>query len=428
MSLLLPPHEPPSNRVLNTVHGIDFRHPAYPESEQPLLRLRGVDGASQGGVDYHTALIACGIITDNTWPEGWLAVKNGDGSFSAIDRPDDGILRDMKYFYFVGQHEPTFKYPIIPSFDHWRFPHNNLPDLWGQVIIPAGPRVSGVENQTAALVRDNTCRISGYGNAIDATHFIPFSARYWFNSNDMTRYCSEESEPHPIDDKCNLVALRKDLHFLFDQRRFTFVPKYAIGDAEPQLVIHVLSPKTSTELIDLYHNRIPQVLTGISIEMVFARFAWSIFADERMPFFRGATANRSVSSRKRNRDHAAEYEATPDGSVVSETSSSDLDYFDPFHDAEEETRGRQRNRSWCRHNVESPPDLVDPCSSGGFGGTSGYLSDTAGGVDLSKQTTDIVTSKRHAEHIHGGEEIFDGGPRKRVNLGYEEGVFLHGHC
>lgn len=47
----------------------------------------------------------------------------------------------------------------------------------------------------------------------------------------------------------------------------------------------MLLPSGSPELIGLYHNRLTQPICGISVEFLLARFAWSIFTDEHMPFF-----------------------------------------------------------------------------------------------------------------------------------------------
>lgn len=52
-----------------------------------------------------------------------------------------------------------------------------------------------------------------------------------------------------------------------------------------ELVTHVLLPSGSPEFVGLYHNRSPQLIRGISVECLFARFAWSLFTDEHIPFF-----------------------------------------------------------------------------------------------------------------------------------------------
>ncbi|GAB1311800.1 hypothetical protein MFIFM68171_02010 [Madurella fahalii] len=117
-----------------------FRHPAYPDTEPDLLRLSALDDGD--GIQYDIALTSCCIVTGNTFATGWLAtrVSSSDGNgphFHRVGRPDDGILRDRKYYFCVGEHDPmTYKYPVVPSFDHWRFPHGNLPSPWISDSIP----------------------------------------------------------------------------------------------------------------------------------------------------------------------------------------------------------------------------------------------------------------------------------------------------
>jgi len=77
------------------------------------------------------------------------------------------------------------------------------------------------------------------------------------------------------------------VHHVFDARRFIFVPKqFDTSTSEStELVTHVLLPSGSPELAGLYHNRSPQPIRGVSVEYLFARFAWSLFTDEQIPFF-----------------------------------------------------------------------------------------------------------------------------------------------
>jgi hypothetical protein len=82
-----------------------------------------------------------------------------------------------------------------------------------------------------------------------------------------------------------MVSLHKDIHFLLDKRRLALVAKRTPDDGAPQLVLHLLIPKGSSQLVHLYHNRLPHAITGVAVEYLFARFAWSIFADENIPFF-----------------------------------------------------------------------------------------------------------------------------------------------
>ena len=103
----------------------------------------------------------------------------------------------------------------------------------------------------------------------------------------MQRYCRLQSRLNPINDDSNLILLRSDMHRLFDKRRFTIAPKTS-SDSLPNIVLHVLLPNMHSELHTLYHNRrLHGAATGISIEFLFARFAWSILCAEMYPFLKG---------------------------------------------------------------------------------------------------------------------------------------------
>ncbi|UKZ81278.1 hypothetical protein TrVFT333_009050 [Trichoderma virens FT-333] len=262
---------------------IQFRHPAYSASYNPLLRLQAADSDPEGrpGIDYDTAFIACSIVTGNKW-HGWLAIKDSGGNFLGLERPDDGILTSELYYFCLDRQNPARAYPAIPSFDHWRFPHNDIPEPWAGLVIPNS------RHELDVTFRDSTCRITGYVNATEAAHLVPASAVGWFNSNSMSRYCSNQLDAFEINDGRNMILLRRDLHYLFDQRRLAFVVNQS-GDQNAQLVTHSLIPPGeigATELAHLYHNRRLQPLSGISLEFLLARFAWSIFTDALYPFLK----------------------------------------------------------------------------------------------------------------------------------------------
>ncbi|KAK0655297.1 hypothetical protein B0T16DRAFT_341490 [Cercophora newfieldiana] len=297
----LPRFTPPA-----TTHGpgtaprvVRFRHPAYPSSAPDLLVLTAADG--DGGLDFDVALTSCCIVADMPWDDGYLAQKDGagDDSLQRIDRPPDGLLHGRKYFFCVKGREPlSFKYPVIPSFHHWRFPHggfdedgtprSNLPPPWRNLRLPeyVSPHPA-VKGPAAAMLRDITCRVSGYTDAVEKAHLVPVGERFWFVWNKMDRYCRRPQQVSAINDDKNILILRKDLHRLFDARRFTFVPKRfgTLTSESAELVTHVLLPSGSPEFMGLYHNRLPQPIRGISVEFLFARFAWSLFTDQNFPFF-----------------------------------------------------------------------------------------------------------------------------------------------
>ena len=108
----------------------------------------------------------------------------------------------------------------------------------------------------------------------------------WELTQLLQRYCRLGFDHLAIDDENNALVLRKDFQHLFDERRLVFVPKRSSDDQSLQLVIHVLLPQGSVQLLPLYHNRLPRPITGVSAQFLFARFAWAVFTDEYMPFFR----------------------------------------------------------------------------------------------------------------------------------------------
>jgi hypothetical protein len=61
---------------------------------------------------------------------------------------------------------PRLPYPIVPTFQEWSFPHDQLPPSWTQTALlklPEQPQTYSVSGLTTALQqRDVTCRITGY--------------------------------------------------------------------------------------------------------------------------------------------------------------------------------------------------------------------------------------------------------------------------
>lgn len=221
----------------------------------------------------------------------------------------------------------------------------------------------------------------------------------------MYRYGSSGSDPQPLDDPSNLIALRRDLHYLFDTRRFTFVPRRETETEPPQVAVYTFSSNDNTELIPLLHNRLPQPLSGISTENIFARFAWTIFSDQHLHLFKGMAEyavlmfdpetgisrveklrsiqvrsklkvfdayprSRSASPRKRVRDPSAHDDIIgledDEDSVSDDDSGSLVSGWESNEEGDEEVeeidyeppRGRRRKRSWDYNQGDSPPELT----------------------------------------------------------------------
>jgi hypothetical protein len=90
----------------------------------------------------------------------------------------------------------------------------------------------------------------------------------------------------PTDDARNAILLRSDIHTIFDQKRLVVVPK---GNS---WVVHVFAPGLTGELAKLYHNVTVQPLMDISVECLFTRFAWTVFAQST--FLRQGVSRRLV--------------------------------------------------------------------------------------------------------------------------------------
>lgn len=133
-------------------------------------------------------------------------MKRSDGTLDRVERPKDGKLRGRKYYSRLGSRKPDGEallwstlvgmadgvtlpdqYPVDSSFDHWRFPHGNIPRLWSDLDIPPSPSPPILKQRSAVLGRDGGCCISGYTDDIEVAHLVPRSAGHWFSSSDMKR-------------------------------------------------------------------------------------------------------------------------------------------------------------------------------------------------------------------------------------------------
>lgn len=123
----------------------------------PALDALDQDGQTKHGFDHRTALIVCGIIADNAWNGYFTRTRAG----ARIMLDDEPVLMEAEYYFHAprpsrhhvdpGQQEQEegqqqeqrrheggedgqdeYRYPVVPSFKHWRFPHSCLPPGWPQ--------------------------------------------------------------------------------------------------------------------------------------------------------------------------------------------------------------------------------------------------------------------------------------------------------
>lgn len=171
-----------------------------------------------------------------------------------------------------------YDYAVYPSFEHWAFPHANLPPTWVHCAAEAAkesnsaglapPSASNITD--AILRRDGSCRVTSGQDYVERAHLCPRSQAAWFSVNGMIQYNQNKSlsGDYIMDDVCNAMALRSDIHKAFDDGKFVCVPK------ESRWVVHFLD--LTNTLGPFYHNTVLELDPSISL-LLLARFAWSVF-------------------------------------------------------------------------------------------------------------------------------------------------------
>ncbi|KAE8372173.1 hypothetical protein BDV26DRAFT_274679 [Aspergillus bertholletiae] len=240
---------------------IQFLHPGYPDHETILLILPAFDTS---GVHHETARIACALLANCRW-DGYLS-STPSGTPVGADR-NEMLTGPIYYFCIEGETD----YPIVPSFDNFHFP-SILPDSWAEGIsAPIQPAISD-----RVPDRDRTCRVTCSSLPNEIAHIIPAFQEGWWLSNSMFVHTSRPA--NSLDTSCpaNAILLRRDVHYLWDQHRFSIVPK------QRQWVLHVLSKFATDELQERYHNLELLPLIGVARQFLLAQFALTIFADQNM--------------------------------------------------------------------------------------------------------------------------------------------------
>ena len=264
---------------------INFRHPGYNDelNQNVMLRLYGFDH-DNGGVHHQTALTVCGILACNTW-NGYFTETRGGNKVEPEDKP---ILEGRNYYYFPSALESNDKepYAVFASFNDWTFPHDNLPPTFASVPPAPPPSAAGAASQlsTAVLVRNPTCRISDYGDALQTAHLCPRNQMEWFEANNMAEYCLNQTlyKGYVIDDIANAISLRQDIHTVFDDQKIAFVPRDGVWK------IHFFG--VTNTLGRIYHNCPTQPLHA-DPAFILVRLAWTVFPFARQ-FFEGGPDRR----------------------------------------------------------------------------------------------------------------------------------------
>lgn len=120
--------QPRSPVASSTEHHIGIHHPAYRSS--CLIDLSAFNAAG-GGIHHGTALLICGILAGNAW-NGWLteerlgprlrvsleSVLTGELYYFHLPNPSQEQEQEQEQQHEPNQQQP-YKYPIVPSFQHW---------------------------------------------------------------------------------------------------------------------------------------------------------------------------------------------------------------------------------------------------------------------------------------------------------------------
>ncbi|KAM3426104.1 hypothetical protein NHJ13734_009660 [Beauveria thailandica] len=284
-------------------HRVFFHHPGYPKNSSTLLILTALDPQKAKnsnqihyGLHHETARIACAIVANCRW-DGFLSESNAPDATPLALAPDDLLLGRDYYFHVPARDSDagSYPYPTVPSFEHFTFPHNNLPPTWNapELKLQSRPR-------DTIHTRDKSCRITASVLGNEVAHLIPQKEDAWFAVNQMTMYAvrTEASPSNATNDTSNALLLRSDLHQAFDNRQLVLVPKWGAW------AIHVLSGLPGEELAAVYHNVPPQALSGLAVEYLFARFAWTVLG--QTTFVRAGVARRLVLVGEDGRSHASD--------------------------------------------------------------------------------------------------------------------------
>lgn len=159
----------------------------------------------------------------------------------------------------------------------------------------------------------------------------------------------------------NAILLRRDLHKLWDDHRFAFVPK------QGKWVLHALWRSPSNELETEYHNLELQPLYGVATHFLICRFALAILSksvflsqsverrlvtldgDDR-PLVQSMSSNEyrkliSTARRANSRSQSPKKRArSAQGTDETEIDEAELDWS--ASSAQYEQRGRRRRRIW----------------------------------------------------------------------------------
>ncbi|KAJ8133019.1 hypothetical protein O1611_g604 [Lasiodiplodia mahajangana] len=280
---------------------VAFFHPAYSDSAPPLLTLAAVDwfwdswGSRRKvrGIQYETALTACGIVACNRW-DGYFAMKHEKRGEPVRWIPVyNSILRvGAEYTYYFIINSPNYRYPVVPSFDHWRFPHDNLPPRWGELSKFPSMRCCttkrGCDSDDEGEGDCRCAKYEGYSTCFKQTPFAsvaPFTHESWYESNQMEKYC----RLHGVGDT-TVSDLFLDITKYFGRGKLRTKPwghSSSRYELHPELILRVIFSSYHPLSKKRDHATSPVHAAGIHREHIFARFAFHVLSDANYRFLGG---------------------------------------------------------------------------------------------------------------------------------------------
>ncbi|KAH7176331.1 hypothetical protein EDB81DRAFT_897623, partial [Dactylonectria macrodidyma] len=204
---------------------------------QPHIRdaLFSIPAFDDGRTHYHTVHTACGILAGNRW-DGYFS-HDRDGS-TRVEPPNNGVLRESSYFFCLppsstpapapasasaSNTDSTNIYPIVARFRDWRFRHGNLPPLWEKLR----PQFRAGKNRILRC-----CILTDAGFSLHGARLVPSAQSECYG---QAASFSREAIHAPT----NSIYLRQDVHHIFDERSFCFVPKFHHVE-EKELALRIL--------------------------------------------------------------------------------------------------------------------------------------------------------------------------------------------
>lgn len=260
---------------------VTIHHPSYISSR--LLDLPAFDGTDEFPAICHgTLLLVCGLLADNHF-DGWLSSRR-DGQRLEIER--NGLLPAGDYYYHVpNPATPTsnadmpftpYKWPVVPAFSVWQFPHNNIPEDWklSSGAEPVAPTITASSRSNASLaakLRDFSCCVSLEPDGIEGAHLCPEREDEWYRAQEMDRYnpLTWMSGAKPVNNPANMITLSASVHTVFDAKAFVFTRKQGCW------VSHYIG--YTGWLGAKYHNTRVNMPAGVHPNFILARLAWAIF-------------------------------------------------------------------------------------------------------------------------------------------------------